>query len=126
VKNVEDCRPVNGLCPLGRASSPCPRDYRPESDVSPELSPTDASYYQSLIGTSRWIVELGRADLVMETSALASMMALPREGHLKALFYMFAFLKRRHNGIMVFDHSESLINETEFKKEEECTRTVGI
>jgi len=80
----------NGLCPLGRASSPWSRDYRPESDVSPELSPTDASYYQSLIGTLRWIVELGRADLVMETSCLASMMALPREG--QAIFHMFAFL----------------------------------
>ena len=38
----------------------------------------------------------------METSALASMMALPREGHLDAVFHMFAFLKRKHNGVMSF------------------------
>jgi len=44
VRNVEDYCRKNGLCPLGRASSPWPRDYRSQSDVSPELSPTDASY----------------------------------------------------------------------------------
>ena len=79
VKNVEDYRLKNGLGPLPKVKSPWPRDYRPEADISPELSSTEASYYQSSIGTLRWIVELGRADLVMETSALASMMALPRE-----------------------------------------------
>jgi len=118
VRNVEDYRRKNGLCPLGRASRPWPRDYRPESDVCPDFFPTDASYYQSLIGTLRWVVELGRADLVKETSALASMMVLQREGHLKTIFHMFAFLKKRHNGVMVFDHSEPLINESEFKRED--------
>ena len=46
---------------------------------------------------------MGRSDIVMETSALASMMALMREGHLDAVFHMFAFLKRKHNGVIVFD-----------------------
>ena len=54
----------------------------------------------------RWIVELGRADIVMETSAQASIMALPREGHLDAVFRMFAFMKRKHNGVIVFDPTE--------------------
>ena len=30
--------------------SPLPKDYHPELDMSDELSPTDAAYYQSLIG----------------------------------------------------------------------------
>jgi len=34
-------------------------DYRPELDVSPELDPEDAAYYQSLIGVLRWMVEMG-------------------------------------------------------------------
>jgi len=86
--------------------------------VSPELSPITSSYFQSLIGILRWIVELGRTDLVMETSALASMMALPREGHLNAAFPMFAFLKSKHNAVMVFDPSEPEINESEFQRED--------
>jgi len=61
----------------------------------------------------------------METSALASMMALPREGHLNAAFRMFAFLKLKHNAVMVFDPSEPKINESEFKKEDWSARPHG-
>ena len=46
----------------------------------------------------------------METSALASMMALPREGHLDAVFHMFAFLKRKHNGVIIFNPNEPEID----------------
>ena len=53
----------------------------------------------------------------METSALASMMALPREGHLKVVFQMFAFLKSKHNCVMVFGPIEPDIDETKFTKE---------
>ena len=91
---------------LPKVKWPWPQNYRPEVDDPTELSSIQASYYQSLIGIIRWIVELGRADIVMETSALASMMALPREGHLDAVVHMFAFLKRKHNGVIVFDPTE--------------------
>ena len=68
--------------------SPWSPGYRPEIDTSPELSPSDAAYFQSLIGVLRWIVELNRIDICMETSALASMMALPQEGHLDQVYHM--------------------------------------
>jgi len=55
----------------------------PEIDVTPELLPEDAAYYQSLIGVLRWMVELGRVDIGCEVSMLSSCLALPREGHLK-------------------------------------------
>ena len=126
VKNVEDYREKNGLGPLPRVKSPWPRDYRPEADVSPELSSIEASYFQSLIGILRWIVEFGRADLIMETSALASMMALPREGHLNAVYQMFAFLKIRHNGVMVFDPTEPEINESNFQREDWSATPYGV
>jgi len=118
VKNVENYRNKNCLGQLPRVKSPWSRNYLPESDVSPELSPIMSSYFQSLIGILRWIVELGRADLVMETSALASMMDLPREGHLNAAFHMFAFLKLKHNAVIVFDPSKPEINESEYEKED--------
>ena len=54
----------------------------------------------------------------METSALASMMALPQEGHLSAIFQMFAFLKSRHNGVMVFDPTEPEIDYSKFQRED--------
>ena len=62
--------------------------YRPETDVTPELDPEKASYYQSQIGVLRWSVELGRVDIITEVSLLASHLALPREGHLEAVFHV--------------------------------------
>ena len=61
---------------------------------------------------------MGRADIVMETSALASMMALPREGNLDAVFHMFVFLKRKHNGIIFFDPTEPEIDINKFPRED--------
>jgi hypothetical protein len=80
-------------------------DYRPEVDQTDELSPTDAAYYQSLIGILRWIVELGRVDICCEVSMLSSCLAMPREGHLEQLFHIFAHLKGKHNTEMIFDPS---------------------
>ena len=125
VSNVEDYLLKQGEKTLPRTKSPWPSNYRPEIDVSPELTPSKASYYQSLIGMLRWIVELGRGDIGMETSAMASMMALPREGHLKVLFQMFAFLKTKHNGVMVFDPSEPDVDESQFPREDWSATSYG-
>ena len=61
----------------------------------------------------------------METSALASMMALPREGHLKELFHMFSFLKSKYNAYMVFDPTEPDINKSIFTDEDWTATTYG-
>ena len=101
-----------------KASSPFRGDYRPEVDMTPELNLTDAAYYQSLIGVLRWIVELGRIDITCEVSEMASMMAMPREGHLDQVYNIFAHLKIKHNAEMVFDPSEPDIDETVFQSED--------
>jgi hypothetical protein len=93
-------------------------DYRPEVDQTDELSPTDAAYYQSLIGILRWIVEIGRVDICCEVSILSSCLAMPREGHLEQLFHIFAYLKGKHNTEMIFDPSIPDIDENLFPKED--------
>ena len=85
-----------------RVGTPLPTNYHPELDVSPELMNDEATYYVSLIGILRWIVELGRIDITGEVSNMSSHVCLPREGHLGKLFYMFAYLKHKHNGSLVF------------------------
>ena len=42
-------------------------------------------------------------DIITEVSQLALHMALPQEGHLDAIFHVFAYLKAKHNSRMVFD-----------------------
>ena len=38
-----------------RAETPLQTSYQPELDVSPELGPVEAAYYQTLIGILHWI-----------------------------------------------------------------------
>jgi hypothetical protein len=62
---------------LKKAPTPFSKDYRPEIDISPKLGVNDATYYMSQIGVLRWMVELGRVDIITEVSMLASQLACP-------------------------------------------------
>ena len=101
-----------------KAEAPFKSGYRPEIDVSRELGPDEASYYQSLIGILRWIVELGRVDICLEVSMMSSHLALPREGHLECLFHLFSYLGKYHNAEMIYDPTAPHINDDIFKKQD--------
>jgi hypothetical protein len=88
---------------LKKASGPFAGGYKPELDESPELDPARANFYQSQIGILRWCVELGRIDIITEVSMLSTYIFLPREGHLEAVFHVFACLGIHHNVMTVFD-----------------------
>ena len=45
-------------------------------------------------------------------------MALLRDGNIDSVFHMFAFLKRKHNGVMVFDPTEPEIDINKFPRED--------
>ena len=62
----------------------------------------------------------------METSALASMMALPCEGHIDSVLHMFVFLKRNHNGVIVFDQTEPEIDINKFPREYWSATPYGV
>jgi hypothetical protein len=86
-----------------RSSGPFPLNYTPELDTTPVLDSGHASFYQSQIGVIRWCAELGRVDILTEVLELASHLAMPREGHLEAVFHLFNFLDKKHNARIVFD-----------------------
>jgi hypothetical protein len=98
-----------------KASNPFPGDYEPEMDTTPTLNTELASWYASLIGMLRWMVEIGRVDIIMEVSKMASQMASPREGHLDALLHMSGFLRICHNSRMAYDPSYPTIDMEVFK-----------
>ena len=118
VKNVYEHLARQGLKLPCKAPNPLTFDYRPEIDVSQELGEDDASYYQTLIGVLRWIVELGRIDIDCEVSMMSSHMALPREGHLKELYHIFAYLKAHANAEMVFDPTPIFPDKSLFERED--------
>ena len=93
--------------------------------MTPLLSPTDASYYQSLVGMLRWMVELGRVDICLEVSMMSSYLAMPRQGHLNQLYHIFAYLSKHYNAEMVFDPSDPIIKESDFTCKDWTTTEFG-
>lgn len=118
VRNVKDYidRHFMGRKLVRRAPTPFEREYRPEMDVTPELDASQATFFQSQIGILRWMVELGRVDIITEVSMLSSHLALPREGHLDAVLHIFAYLDHKHNSRMVFDPTYPEIDMSNFKE----------
>ena len=47
-----------------KAENPFKMGYDPELDTSPELDPDEASYYLTIIGILRWMIQLGRIDII--------------------------------------------------------------
>ena len=121
VKNLEEQLQRHNRQLARKVVSPMLESYRPELDASPDIDSREASYYQSLIGILRWMVELGRIDIAVEVSMLSSQLALPRDGHLEALYRIFAYLKCHHNSRIVFDPTYPEINESDFKEQDWST-----
>ena len=83
VNNVVDYLANRSQKLVAKAPTPLSSGYRPDVDVTGKLDLADASYYHSLIGILRWIVELGRIDITCEVSIMSLHLALPHEGHTK-------------------------------------------
>ena len=111
ISNVEKYLSKKGLALKKRASTPIAADYSPEIDGSPELSETDSTYYQSLIGILRWIV----MDICTEVSMLSSYVAMPREGYMAQVLHIFAYLKINHNARLIMDPTYPYIDEKDFE-----------
>ena len=77
--------------------------YKPELDVSIECSEAQTSFYQSVIGVLRWIIELGRRDICYEVSALSRYLASPRTGHLAQALHIFKYLEIHNSNDLAFD-----------------------
>ncbi len=77
MRNVENhIAKTGGKLPY-KAPTPLSSGYCSEIDVSPELGDIDASYFHSLVGVLRWIVELGCVDIDVEVSMMSSHLTLP-------------------------------------------------
>jgi len=94
-----------GLALKKKVSTVLPHEYRPELDVSKECNEEEVSQYHQRIRVIRWAEELGRVDICTEVSVMAAHCAMPRKGHLDAVWHMFAYLKRHDKSKMVFDSS---------------------
>jgi hypothetical protein len=96
--------------------TPFSSNYAPWLEVSPELKADGVQRFQELIGQLRWAVEIGRVDILLETSRLSSYLAMPRVGHLEQAFHIFGYLKTHPKRKLAFDPVHPAIDENRFQK----------
>ena len=117
LKDIERILEEAGKTLPTKAATPFTRtDYRPELDATPELNAAQTKYYQGMIGVLRWCIELGRVDILHETTLLSSYLMNPREGHLEQVFHMFGYLKKHLKSSIVFDDTMPNLDGFEFKE----------
>ncbi len=114
VTNVEEKLAKSGRRLPTKCGAPLTSGYKPELDVSQELKADRLNYYQELIGVLRWAAELGRVDLLLETSLMSAHLALPRIGHLEQVMHMFAYLHEYPTRNIAFEPAHPKIDELMF------------
>ena len=104
--NVEAWLKKRGDSLKTKAACVFPSGWKPELDVTDLLKDEDASYFQQQIGVLRWMVELGRIDILTEVSMLAAYSVAPRAGHMAAVLHLCAYLKQHKRSKLVFDFTK--------------------
>ena len=79
-----------------KAENPFKMSCDPELDTSSELEPDAASYYLTA-SVIRWMIELGRIDIITKALILSSHVALLRKGHFNAAVYNMTYVGQRYN-----------------------------
>ena len=75
IENIEQTLAETNQRLPTKCQTPLSSGYRPEFDTSSELKTEGLQRYQTLIGILRWAVELGRVDILLETSLMSTHLA---------------------------------------------------
>ena len=89
-------------------------EYEPNIDSSEPLNPEQASYFQSLIGVMRWMVEIGCIDISTKVLMISLFLSYPQEGHLVATLHIMAYLKQKQNYRLFLEPTYPVIYKTTF------------
>ena len=129
VTNVEkfsdELAHVRWQFPNKKAANLFIRDYTLDMDETPALEHALASWYQSLIGILRWMLEICGVDIITEVSIMESQMDMPREGQFEAVLHVFVFIRQQYNSRMEFDPNYPVIDMNDFK-ECKCKNFMGV
>ena len=77
--------------------------YHPKVDDTSMSTEEGSAKYRSIIGCCIWIIVLGGFDIVYATSIMIRFNMSPREGHLKAVKRILAYLKTFPKGRIIVD-----------------------
>ena len=89
--------------------SPLPSGYQPEIDDTDLVLDDDINWYQGMVGTLRWLVEIARPDIGYATSVLSTYLCCPRKGHIKAALHVLGYIScTRHYSLLLNPDSPDL------------------
>jgi len=114
VKNIEADLEKKGIRLPSKCFIPLSSGHRTEMDCTAELKAEGVHRYQEIIGQLRWAIELGRVDILLETSLMSQHLALPREGHLEQAFHIVGYLKSHRKMRILFDPGYPKVKESWF------------
>lgn len=114
IQNVEDVLQKKGLRLPSKCVTPLRSGYKPELDCTGELKADGLQWYQEMIGSLRWAVEIGRVDILLEVSVMSKYLAMPREGHLEQVLHIMGYLKCHKKLRLMFDSSCPKVDERWF------------
>ena len=115
VKNVEQTLLKQSLRLPSKCVTPLKSGYKPELDATPELKSDGVQFYQELIGSLRWAIEIGRIDVLYEVALMSTYSAMPRRGHLEQVLHIFGYLKINRKFRILLDSSTPQLNPNIFK-----------
>ena len=115
LENVEARLANSDLRLPSRCDTPMSTSYHPREDVTREMNTEVLHTYQELIGIIRWEIEIGRTDVLLEVPLISSHLALPRIGHLQAVYRIFGYLKQVPKRRLYFDPKKPIISEDRFQ-----------
>ena len=115
VSNVEDELQKKGLRLPSKCPAPFSHGYKPEMDCTAELKAAGIQRFQEIVGSLRWAIEIGRVDILLETSLLSKHLALPREGHLEQALHVVGYLKSHKKLRLMFDSGYPVVKQNWFK-----------
>jgi hypothetical protein len=98
------------------ASSPIEKGDHPEIDVSEEMDVDGIAKYQSLLGSTNWVMQLGRFDIATANMTMSGFRANPRQGHLMSVFRIYGYLRKMNQGCIRVDTSRYDFSDTEFQE----------
>ena len=65
-------------------------------------------WYQKIIGSLQWEIEIGRIDILLEVTVMSNNMALPREGHIGQFLNIMGYMKNHKKMRLMFDYSNPI------------------
>ena len=115
IENVERQLQKWNLKCTNKVNAPIAQGYKPELDSSENLDSDGITFYQELMGMSRWAIEIGRVDINYDVSILSSFQASPNRGHLKQMIHIFSYLCKYPKLKLYFDRSIPRIDHSIFQ-----------